>query len=103
MHVEATYLWGEIELLLEATFTPGRPAPVCSNHDSPAFSDCGDAALIEDIKIVEMESGRIRNLNSFSWEVQDALEDALYNAASNATPDDDDDQVYDQAKEDTKL
>jgi len=23
-------------------FTPGRSAPVCSNHDSPAFSDPGD-------------------------------------------------------------
>ena len=25
-------------------FTPGRPAPACSNPDSPAFSDDGDPA-----------------------------------------------------------
>jgi hypothetical protein len=30
-------------------FTPSRPAPACSNHDSPAFSDCGDDADFEDV------------------------------------------------------
>ena len=28
-------------------FTPSRPAPPCSNHDSPAFSDSGDPADID--------------------------------------------------------
>ena len=29
---------------LEGEFTPSCPAPCCSNHDSPAFSDPGDGA-----------------------------------------------------------
>lgn len=28
-------------------FTPARPAPPCSNHDSPAFSDSGDSAELD--------------------------------------------------------
>ncbi len=32
---------------IQFDFTPSRPAPVCSNHDSPAFSDQGDAAECE--------------------------------------------------------
>lgn len=28
-------------------FTPGHAAPVCSNHDSPAFSDSGSSAELE--------------------------------------------------------
>ena len=103
MRVETTYLWGEIELLLEAECTPGRPAPPCSNHDSPAFSDSGDAALIEDIKIVEMESGRVLKYDSLHWKVQGAIFDALYDVATNAAPYDDDDQAYDQAKEDGRV
>jgi hypothetical protein len=35
----------EFEIEIKVTgFTPERPAPACSNHDSPAFSDCGDSA-----------------------------------------------------------
>ena len=32
----------ELEIIFTGDFTPGRPAPNCSNHDSPAFSDSGD-------------------------------------------------------------
>lgn len=32
---------------LECEFTPSRPAPACSNHDSPAFSDPGDGAELD--------------------------------------------------------
>lgn len=32
---------------MEVDFTPGRPAPLCMDHDSPAFSDPGDSAEAE--------------------------------------------------------
>jgi len=28
-------------------FTPARPAPPCSDHDHPSFSDSGDAAELD--------------------------------------------------------
>ena len=37
-------------------YTPARPAPACSNHDSPNFSDCGDDEEIE-ISAIRSESG----------------------------------------------
>jgi len=37
-------------------YTPARPAPVCYNHDSPNFSDCGDDEEIE-ISAIRSESG----------------------------------------------
>lgn len=41
----------EIEIEVDADYTPGRPAPACSNPSSPAFSDTGDASEIE---VIEM-------------------------------------------------
>jgi hypothetical protein len=32
---------------MEFEFTPARPAPCCSNHDDPRFSDPGNGAEIE--------------------------------------------------------
>jgi hypothetical protein len=39
-----TYVCPECGHENEGDFTPGRPAPVCSNPSSPAFSDPGDGA-----------------------------------------------------------
>ena len=40
----------EFEIEVKVTgFTPERPAPACSNHDSPAFSDCGCPAEWSDV------------------------------------------------------
>ena len=39
-----TYTCPLCEHEVEGDLTPERPAPVCSNHDSPAFSDPGEGA-----------------------------------------------------------
>jgi hypothetical protein len=35
---------GDLEywITVEGSYSPGRPPPPCSNHDSPCFSDPGD-------------------------------------------------------------
>lgn len=40
-----------IEIKFEIDFYPGRPAPACSNPDSPLFSDPGDGAEINDCEM----------------------------------------------------
>ncbi len=51
---ETMKLWTEItrgnqlyELVVEVAYSPGRPAPYCSNPDSPRFSDPGDPPSLE--------------------------------------------------------
>jgi len=39
-----TYTCPHCQFELEYDYTPERPAPCCSNHDSPAFSDPGEGA-----------------------------------------------------------
>lgn len=34
-----------------ADYSPGRPAPPCSNPDSPAFSDSGDPSECEFVRV----------------------------------------------------
>ena len=42
----------ETELFIQVRdFVPSRPAPACSNPDSPAFSDCGDDAEYDEFSI----------------------------------------------------
>jgi len=42
----------ELELKIEVEdFVPGYPAPPCSNHDSPAFSDTGADSEYGDVKM----------------------------------------------------
>lgn len=41
----------ELELEVNADYTPERSAPACQNHDSPRFSDSGDS---EELEITEM-------------------------------------------------
>lgn len=40
-----TYI--ELEIEVEADYTPGRPAPMVKCHDDPGFSDPGDDESIE--------------------------------------------------------
>lgn len=42
-----TYKCANCNTPIEFDFTPERPAPCCSNHDNPAFSDPGDSAEVE--------------------------------------------------------
>ncbi len=42
--ITCTYRCPECEHEFDFKFTPARPAPACSNPDSPAFSDSGDGA-----------------------------------------------------------
>lgn len=37
----------EYHLAASGRYQPERPAPPCSDHDSPLFDDCGDAASFE--------------------------------------------------------
>ena len=41
----------EIDVVVHYTFSPGRPAPPCSNPSDPRFSDPGDA---EDVEVYEV-------------------------------------------------
>ena len=41
----------EIDVVVAYTFSPGRPAPPCSNPSSPAYSDPGDP---EDVEVYEV-------------------------------------------------
>lgn len=42
-----TYICPNCDEEVEVLAKPERPAPACSNHDSPAFSDSGDCGDIE--------------------------------------------------------
>lgn len=41
------YTCPHCETEIEVLFTPARPAPPCSNPNSPAFSDSGDPAELD--------------------------------------------------------
>lgn len=53
----------DLEIFIQVKgFTPSREAPPCSNHDSPAYSDCGDDAEFDDYiasLIIVSSSGRV--------------------------------------------
>lgn len=51
-------------VVLRYTVTPARPAPACSNPDSPAFSDSGDPGevCISAAWLVREKSNRKRKL-----------------------------------------
>ena len=49
------------ECLVRVRYTAGRPAPPCSNPDSPAFSDSGDPPELEILSTrVEQSDGSYR-------------------------------------------
>ena len=39
---DASFICPECDEEIEFRFKPERPAPACSDHDDPRFSDCGD-------------------------------------------------------------
>jgi hypothetical protein len=52
-------------------FHPSRPAPACSDHDSPRFSDCGDDMEFDVHKIILI-------INDREIEIEGAAADAIY-------------------------
>lgn len=56
----------EIDVVVHYTFSPGRPAPPCSNPSDPRFSDPGDA---EDVEVYE-----VRDMDGV--DITDKLDDA---------------------------
>ena len=53
-------------------FTPHRPAPACSDHDSPAFSDSGDCAEYQDIEAFFVVREWVIDKNTYSWKLSDS-------------------------------
>ena len=49
------------EFIARVEYTPERPAPRCSNHDDPAFSDPGDSEEFEIIDVFR-NGEKINNL-----------------------------------------
>lgn len=48
----------ERRLQVDVKYLPGRPAPACSNPDSPAFSDSGDPDELEIVRAVIVKDGK---------------------------------------------
>ena len=92
MRVETSYTYespkGEIELELVANVRLGRPAPPCSNPDSPAFSDSGDPSEVEVLECwqairVGAETFRAAFVyDHLSIVVRDKIEDYLVQVAA---------------------
>lgn len=80
-------VWGvEQDCTVRGTWTQGRPAPPCSDHDSPAFSDSGDPGEIE---VEEVRDAQGRIVPEGVWEGLINLDD-LYEAVDEAARADDD-------------
>lgn len=47
----------ESRILADVNYLPERPAPPCSNPDSPAFSDSGDPDELEIFRAVILKDG----------------------------------------------
>ena len=62
----------EAEVEYTVYYTPYRPPPMCSNPDSPAFSDPGDSEYIEIIPEVCMdwvdESGMLDEIRTTAYD-----------------------------------
>jgi hypothetical protein len=73
---------GELKVQVVAKFTPGRPAPPCSNPNSPLFSDSGDPAEIEIEEVTLVETGGYlaemhwKDVEQFENDAIEALEQA---------------------------
>ncbi|HLE57238.1 MAG TPA: hypothetical protein VJB15_09155 [Rhodothermia bacterium] len=69
----------EDELTLEVTayVFPGRPAPACSNPDSPAFSDAGDPPEvdIQAVRVIERKGDTIHDARPLTQDERLALLD----------------------------
>ena len=68
----------EVTIFIEVChFTGSRPAPACSNPDSPAFSDCGDDCDYDAEYYLIEEDGGEKELH-YSDPVLNELEDRLH-------------------------
>lgn len=76
-----TYTCPHCDEELEYEFTPSRPAPCCSNHDSPAFSDPGEGAECDGPDVC----GRCDN----DIDIEKVIEQAEEHFANNNGPDED--------------
>jgi hypothetical protein len=63
---------GEVSLLVDALYRPGRAAPPCSDPDSPLFSDSGEGSEYEVLE-VRLPTGGV--MAKFGW-----LKDESFNA-----------------------
>lgn len=87
----------EIELTWTARVTPSRPPPPCSNPDSPAFSDSGDPAEVDDVRLVLTDEQRatvakliLAHANcALGCDTEDLLVQAILSEIGVTPPDDD--------------
>lgn len=49
------------------TYSPERPAPACSNHDSPAYSDPGDDEYLEFTVFLKDHTGKLIELDHYDF------------------------------------
>ena len=61
--------FGDLEV--EAEVEPGRPAPVCSDPSSPAFSDSGDPSDVGLLKVMWGEHDILESLTNLSTDLED--------------------------------
>jgi hypothetical protein len=69
--------WRGMKVEIVGRFTPSRPAPKCSDHNSPAFSDPGDSAEVELDRAYffdELTCRRIKMSDDFRDELLDSGE-----------------------------
>jgi len=71
---------GPLELEVEAWFRPERPAPHCSDHDHPNFSDPGDGYEFEVVSVKIKNGGHLaemvwKNDDNFDEMVGEALDE----------------------------
>jgi len=62
MKVKFTFPF-EFDIEFEGDFTPARPAPPCSDHDSPNYSDPGDDEYLEGDMFFVIEKSQRAKIN----------------------------------------
>ena len=87
------------EMQFECYYIPERAAPFCSgDHDSPAFSDCGDGSTLEiESAIYEDDKSIVPQEIVDSFE--NAIEENCYDQYCQFDPFDDNDAAYDAWKD----
>jgi len=70
----------EADLEFEVEYAPGRPAPACSDHDAPGFSDPGDPPELQVLRAWAIEGTRRSELSPKARN-ESCFQDALYEAA----------------------
>lgn len=79
--VEVDLLWAfgddeeERELVVEASYRPGRAAPSCANQNAAEFSDPGDPAEWTVRLVREKKTGAV--LNAAVWKEDSAFDEAV--------------------------